>query len=95
MVGGMKSALQDERRCYFCGAVMNLERHHIFAGVANRKISERFGLWVWLCHNCHTGRNGAQYNKENNRLLKMDAQMAFERFHPRSEWMELIRKNYL
>ena len=91
----MKSALQENKRCYLCGAVVNLERHHIFAGVANRPISERHGLWVWLCHNCHTGTDGAQYDKEKNLLLKSEAQKAFERFHTRAEWMALIRKNYL
>lgn len=91
----MKSILQDERRCYFCGRVTGLERHHIFAG-ANRKWSERLGLWVWLCGaTCHRGTDGAQYDPEKNRRLKMDAQYAFERNHSRSEWMEIIRKNYL
>ena len=91
----MKSALQDEKRCYFCGAVVNLERHHIFAGVANKPISERLGLWVWLCPRDHRGTDGAQYDKDKNRLLKAEAQKAFERFHTRAEWMALIRKNYL
>ena len=91
----MRSAMQEEQRCYLCGAVVGLERHHVFAGVANRGISERFGLWVWLCHNCHTGKNGAQYDKAKNLRLKHDAQEAFERFHTRAEWMALIRKNYL
>ena len=91
----MKSILQDERRCYLCGCVADLEKHHIFSGVANRKISERLGLWVYLCHSCHTGQDGAQYDPLKNRRLKMDAQYAFERTHSRSEWMEIIRKNYL
>ena len=91
----MKSALQDEKRCYFCGAVVNLERHHIFAGVANKPISERLGLWVWLCPRDHRGVEGAQYDKERNRLLKAEAQAAFERFHSHEEWMQIIRKNYL
>lgn len=91
----MKSALQDEKRCFFCGAVYGLERHHIFAGVANKPISERFGLWVWLCPRDHRGTDGAQYDKEKNRLLKAEAQAAFERTHTREEWMRIIRKNYL
>ncbi|MBP5462913.1 MAG: hypothetical protein J6Y20_12435 [Lachnospiraceae bacterium] len=90
-----KSILQNERVCYFCGRVNGLEKHHVFAGVANRPISERLGLWAWICKEDHTGRYGVQYNKEKNLLLKQDAQRAFEKEHPRSEWMELIRKNYL
>jgi hypothetical protein len=72
-----------------------LEKHHCLAGVANRKLSEKYGLWVMLCHECHTGKHGAQYDKEKNLMLKRDAQFAFERTHTRSEWMKLFGKNYL
>lgn len=90
-----KSIMQDEKRCYICGKLNDLEKHHVFAGVANRPISEKLGLWVYLCHNCHTGKDGAQYNKWTNLRLKQDAQFAFERTHKRSEWMRFIGKNYL
>ena len=90
-----KSIIQTDRSCFFCGRVSELERHHILAGVANRKISEVYGLWVWLCHNCHTGRNGAQYDPEKNKQLKQDAQLAFQRIYGRKLWMQLFRKNYL
>lgn len=90
-----KSIMQTDRACYFCGRLNGLEKHHVFAGVANRKISEKYGLWVYLCNEHHTGEDGAQYNKEKNLLLKQDAQRAFEIKNPRSLWMELIRKNYL
>lgn len=90
-----KSILQAERCCYFCGRVNNLEVHHVFGGIANRPISERLGLKIYCCKNCHTGKDGVQYNSEKNLLLKQDAQRAFEKTHPRSEWMELIGKNYL
>ena len=72
-----------------------MEKHHIFAGVANRRISEEHGLWVYLCHNCHTGTDGAQYDNDKNRWLKQAAQMAFEQTHTHDEWMRLIRKNYI
>ena len=90
-----KSIMQTDRACYFCGRLTGLEKHHVFAGNANRLISEKYGLWVFLCHEHHTGQEGAQYDKEKNRLLKQDAQRAFEKLHPRSMWMDLIRKNYL
>lgn len=90
-----KSIIQTEKVCYLCGKTVNLERHHIFGGVANRKISEQLGLWVYLCHDCHTGKDGAQYNKFTNLRLKQDAQRAFEQTHTRDEWMNWIGKNYL
>jgi len=90
-----RSILQSDRSCYFCGSVIGLEEHHIFAGVANRKISEKYGLKVWLCHRHHTGDKGAQYDRDLNLQLKQEAQKAFEIHYSRSEWMDLIRKNYL
>lgn len=90
-----KSILQEDRACYFCGSVKGLECHHVFGGVANRPVSEKYGLKVWLCHEHHTGNGGAQYDKDKNLLLKQDAQRAFEKLYPRSLWMEIIRKNYL
>lgn len=90
-----RSIVQAEKECWFCGARVMLEEHHIFAGTANRKISEKYGLKVWLCHRHHTGTDGAQYDPDLNLLLKQEAQKAFEVHHTRREWMDLIRKNYL
>ena len=90
-----KSILQSEKECFFCGAQAGLECHHIFGGVANRPISEKYGLTVWLCHKHHVGTNGAQYNKALNLELKQKAQQAFEKLHSHEMWMQLIRKNYL
>ena len=86
---------QGDPRCAVCGCRVNLERHHIFAGVANRPLSEKYGLWVYLCHNCHTGTDGAQYNREKGDSLKRLAQIAFEAKYDRKTWMETFRKNYL
>lgn len=52
--------------CFLCGRNGNgdtLERHHIFGG-ANRKLSEKYGLVVYLCGDrCH--RNG-EYSAHRN-----------------------------
>ena len=74
---------------------MNLERHHVLGGVANRPLSEKYGLWVWLCHEHHTGKDGVQYNREKGDALKGLAQIAFEAKHSHDEWMQVFRKNYL
>ena len=90
-----KSILQTEKMCWFCPCTIGLERHHIMAGTANKKLSEKYGLWVWLCHEHHTGNEGAQYDYERNQQLKRDAQFAFERTYSHALWMEVFRKNYL
>ena len=91
----MKSILQQDKVCYFCGKTFGLECHHILGGTANRKLSEKYGLKVWLCQKHHTGKDGAQYDPKLNKLLKMDAQTAFERTHTHTEWMQIFGKNYL
>jgi hypothetical protein len=87
--------MQTERKCWFCGKEWGLERHHVLSGTANRKLSERYGLWVYLCHDCHTGKDGAQYDPEKNRMLKIEAQMAFEALYSHDEWMKVFRRNYI
>lgn len=91
----IKSIIQSDGRCYLCGRQTGLEQHHVLAGVANRRLSERYGLWVWLCRKCHTGKDGAQYDREKGLALKRDAQEAFEKEHGHAMWMEVFRKNYL
>lgn len=90
-----ESIIQKDRECFFCGRMTGLERHHVFGGVANRKISEKYGLTVYLCHECHTGTEGAQYDKTRNIELKRKAQEAFQNIYGRRLWMMLIKKNYL
>ena len=89
-----KSILQHEKVCYLCGSRLDLERHHIMAG-PNRKWSEKYGLWIWCCHEHHTGQNGVQYNRDLNQRVKRLAQIAFEARHSHDEWMQVFRKNYL
>lgn len=90
-----ESILHFEKECYLCMKQFGLERHHVMAGVANRKLAEKYGLWVWLCHDCHTGNGGAQYDAEIGKRLKQDAQRAFEQRYGHERWMETFRKNYL
>ena len=92
----MKSIMQAETdRCYLCGSRRNLETHHVLGGIANRRLSTRYGLTVRLCQRCHTGNRGAQYEKDLNILLKQEAQRRFEAIHGHEKWMETFRKNYL
>ena len=84
-----------ERRCFLCGRRTQLEKHHIMAGHANRKLSERYGGWCLLCPSCHRGVEGAQYNKEAGLYLKKLFQTAFEKIYSHEFWMETFRKNYL
>jgi len=91
-----KSILQQgDPRCFFCGKTVELERHHAMTG-PNRKLAERYGLWIWCCDYHHLDhREGVQYNRKKADSLKRLAQIAFEARHSHQEWMEAFRKNYL
>lgn len=72
----MKSIIQtDKFRCYICGrnsAFEPLDEHHVYAG-ANRKLSEKYGLKVYLHHwTCHL--NGVHKDGEMGDKLKSDVQ---------------------
>ena len=84
------------RNCIICGATNNIEKHHVFGGTANRKISEKYGFTVDLCSYHHRdGKAGVHFNKELATSLKINAQEIFEIKHSREEWMALIGRNYI
>ena len=48
-----------ENSCFICGRdgrSVHLERHHLIEGRGRRQLSEKYGLVVYLCPDCH--RNG-------------------------------------
>ena len=92
----MKSIIQDRKECIICGS-WNVEDHHIFFGPAKRKLSEIYGLKVWLCPTHHRLTNGV-HGKNGHKLdmeLKQLGQKAFEWEHTREEFIERFGKNYL
>lgn len=98
----MDSILQARKECWMCRKVWNreekytLECHHVFFGSANRKLSEKYGLKVWLCHRHHTGSDLAVHaSKKADLLLKRFAQKEFESIHGRQEFMNIFGKNWL
>ena len=48
----------EYRICFICErsetSYNRLEVHHIFQGRGRRQLSDRYGLTVLLCRNCHT-----------------------------------------
>ena len=98
----MKSIIQeDKERCYLCG--MNayfepLDEHHVFGG-ANRKLSEKYGLKVYLHHSrCHIFHKTAVHqNAAINNALKAKVQgIAMEHYGwDTAEFIKIFGKNYL
>lgn len=94
-----KSIVQvDCDYCYLCDKYIKSdyvasEVHHIF-GASDRKLSEKYGLTVRLCSDCHravhTGKNG----KALMQMIHEAGQTAFERKYPALTFSEIFRKNY-
>lgn len=89
------SIMQTEKKCYVSGSKHNLDCHHqhVMGGTANRKISDKYGIWCWLRHDIHMDLHDR--NKDLEIRLKQDAQRAFEKIYSREKWMSLFYKNYL
>lgn len=85
--------------CYLCGAIGQTEEHHCLGG-SNRRLSEKYGLKVYLCLSCHrTGPNAvhdSMNGSTNRKILHEDAQRAFEaHWGTRGYFMEIFGRNYL
>lgn len=94
------SILHDGESCYLCGrngCGDPLDWHHVFGG-ANKKIAERYGLKVRLCHNrCHIfGKDAVHQKAEVAHKLQEEAQLAWEEnYGDRAEFMRLFGRNYV
>ena len=93
----MKSIIQKEKQCYVTDRIDHLQEHHIFFGNPGRKLSEKYGLKVWLTMEYHTASNNAVHNNRDFDLaLKMIGQKAFEKTHgTREDFMRIFGRNYL
>lgn len=91
-----KSIIQiDKEQCFLCKGQAT-EEHHCIHGTANRKLSERYGLKVYLCANCHRiGNLAVHKNFFTDLKLKQIAQKAFEIRYGHEKFMEVFKKNYL
>ncbi len=84
-----------EKKCYITEATKGLHKHHIFGG-PNRKLSELYGLYVYLIQEYHTGAKGVHFNREFDLQLKREGQRKFERLHgSREDFLRLFGRNYL
>lgn len=100
----MKSIIQDESKgqCFLCVMLDSdtsrkyTEKHHIFFGSANRKLSEKYGLTVRLCVKHHReGPEAVHSNAEIRDKLCQIGQRAFEKRYPDKDFREIFGKNYL
>ena len=88
-----KSIFQDEessKYCYLCGKAAN-HWHHIF-NASNKANSERYGLMMRLCWECHS----EVHQKRMKEVKKYAQQKAMEKYGLTfDEWRRIFGKNYL
>lgn len=100
-----RSIMQDKEtgQCYLCrllhrdyGIKPVRQEHHVMGGTANRRLSEKYGLKVWLDPDHHLyGPEAVHKNAEVAEILHNEAQKAFEKEYPDLNFMEIFGKNYL
>ena len=92
----MKSIIQENKECWVCGTTQDIHEHHIIYGTANRRLSEKYGLKVWLCAKHHNmSKDGVHQNRELDLRLKQLAQKRFEEEYPNEDFLKVFGRNFL
>lgn len=90
-----KSIISNEKKCFLCGSTQWIEKHHVFGG-ACRKLSEKYGLTVYLCHYCHNEPGGVHHSAEVREKLQKQVQEAAMKHYGWDEriFITIFGRNY-
>lgn len=104
----MKSLMHEkDGTCYLCMKLegnyfpqRGLHEHHVMFGGfgSGRKLSEKYGLKVYLCirhHLADGGPDAVHRSKASRELLCKEAQRCFEKNYPNLSFREVFGKNWL
>lgn len=93
----MESIIQKTKECYVCNTTYNLHKHHIFYGTSNRKLSEKYGCWCYLCAYHHNMSDaGVHFNKDLDRTLKQECQIKWEKINgSRNDFIKVFGKSFI
>lgn len=88
------SFIGDPEECFICKSTYSLETHHLLNG-PYKKASEKYGLLIKVCTNCHTmAPNAIHRDSKVMKKLKQLAQTHFEKTHAREEFIKEFGQNY-
>lgn len=80
--------------CFFCGKPAT-ETHHLIFGTSARQLSDKDGLFIPICAECHTQSISVKDRIHDNpmaeKLSKMLGQAIFERNYYKDLWYQLNR----
>ena len=79
-------------RCLICGKEAS-DRHHLIGGTANRRISDRYKLTVYLCRECH--RMVHDDPKWNLALKRYGQKLWEDKYGSREEFIKIFGKSWL
>ena len=96
----MKSIItNDLKHCYVCGTNQNIELHHCIHGTAKRKLADKEGLIVPLCHEHHQGTKGVHGRDGHNldKELKINAEVVWCEKNAKTpdDFIRIFGRNYL
>jgi hypothetical protein len=81
-------SMRDWQACRACGATA-IELHHCFYGTANRKLSDKYNLVIWLCRDCHKRMHSDKAFRQKYQKM---AKAKFEREHPELSFYAVFGK---
>lgn len=83
--------------CFFTNTPSEFcEVHHIFYGSGHRKLSEKYGMKIYLAPDYHRGhKNGVHHNREHDLAVKQFGQREFEKRYDHNTFMKVFGRNYL
>lgn len=95
-MSSVNSIIQDESKqecCYICGQWAT-DTHHCIHGTANRKLADKDGLTVRLCHRCHMNlHDHGSFDRELQRIAQACWMEHFEKSE--DDFRKRYGKSYL
>lgn len=84
------SKIQQSCECYICHkpATAGLDHHHAIPA-RNRAKCDKYGLWVWLCRECHSKLHDTG---EHDKEIRAIAQETFIRDMKKQGYPEIVAR---
>ena len=89
----------DPNYCFICGTTQNLEEHHCIGG-SYRNTTDRMGMTVMVCSNCHTQNPDSIHREPSGKTKKMLQKVgqiwAMEHYNMTTDdFIKFVGKNFL
>ena len=86
--------VSEEKHCVFCNSPF-VEVHHIFEGRGRRKLSDKYGLTVYICRLCHNEVHKYPNTGKDLQLKQLGQTYYEDHFGTREQFIKEFVKSYL